>query len=56
MCGRFSVDKALTPIVSEPFNTHYKVETNANLSPSQSVSTIINNSIGLIKGIGLMSR
>ncbi len=43
MCGRFSVDKALTPIVSELFNTHYSVETNANLSPSQAVATIINS-------------
>jgi putative SOS response-associated peptidase YedK len=43
MCGRFSVDKALTPIVSELFNTHYSVETNANLSPSQSVATIVNS-------------
>jgi len=45
MCGRFSVNKALTPIVSEQFNTHYHVETNANLSPGQSVSTIINNGL-----------
>lgn len=43
MCGRFSVDKALTPIVSELFNTHYSVENNANLSPSQSVATIVNS-------------
>jgi len=43
MCGRFSVDKALTPIVSELFNTHYSVETNTNLCPSQSVATIINS-------------
>jgi putative SOS response-associated peptidase YedK len=43
MCGRFSVDKALTPIVSELFNTHYSVDTNTNLSPSQSVATIVNN-------------
>jgi len=43
MCGRFSVDRALTPIVSELFNTHYSVETNTNLSPSQSVATIINS-------------
>ena len=43
MCGRFSVDKALTPIVSELFNTPFNVETNTNSSPSQSVATIINN-------------
>lgn len=43
MCGRFSVDKGLTPIVSELFNTHYRVETNTNLSPSQSVATIVNS-------------
>jgi len=43
MCGRFSVDKALTPIISELFNTYYSVETNTNLSPSQSVATIINS-------------
>jgi putative SOS response-associated peptidase YedK len=41
MCGRFSVDKALTPIVSELFNTPFNVESNFNLSPSQSVATII---------------
>ena len=41
MCGRFSVNKALTPIVSELFNTDYSVETNANLSPSQSVATMV---------------
>ena len=41
MCGRFSVDKGLTPIVSELFNTNYSVETNDNLSPSQSVATIV---------------
>ncbi|TYK66902.1 SOS response-associated peptidase [Colwellia echini] len=43
MCGRFSVDKSLSPIVSELFNTHYSVETNADLRPSQSVATIVNN-------------
>ena len=42
MCGRFSVDKAITPIVSEQFNTYFDVETNNNLSPSQSVATIVN--------------
>ncbi|WP_448248102.1 SOS response-associated peptidase [Thalassotalea agariperforans] len=41
MCGRFSVDNGLTPIVSELFNTNYSVETNDNLSPSQSVATIV---------------
>ena len=40
MCGRFSVNKALAPIVSELFNTPFSVETNDNLSPSQSVATI----------------
>ena len=43
MCGRFSVDKGLMPIVSELFNTHYNVKTNVNLSPSQSVATIVNS-------------
>jgi putative SOS response-associated peptidase YedK len=42
MCGRFSVSKTLTPIVSELFNTQYSVETNNNLCPSQLVATIIN--------------
>jgi putative SOS response-associated peptidase YedK len=42
MCGLFSVDKTLTPIVSELFNTNYNVETNTNLSPSQSAATIVN--------------
>lgn len=40
MCGRFTVDKSLTPIVSELFNTPFNVESNDNLSPSQSVATI----------------
>jgi putative SOS response-associated peptidase YedK len=31
------------PIVSELFNTHYKVKTNVNLCPSQSVATIVNS-------------
>lgn len=43
MCGRFSIDKKLTTIVSEQFNTHYSVDTNTNVSPSQSVATIIRN-------------
>ena len=41
MCGRFIVNKAITPIVSELFNSHFSVQSNANLSPSQSVSTIV---------------
>lgn len=41
MCGRFSINKSLTPIVSELFNTPFSAETNDNLSPSQSVATII---------------
>ncbi|MFT5758883.1 MAG: putative SOS response-associated peptidase YedK [Alteromonadaceae bacterium] len=41
MCGRFSVNKAISPIVSELFNTHFNTETNANLSPSQSVATLV---------------
>lgn len=41
MCGRFSVNKTITPIVCELFNMDFSVESNANLSPSQSVSTII---------------
>ena len=43
MCGRFSINKSLTPIVSELFNTPFNVETNDNLIPSQSVATIINS-------------
>lgn len=43
MCGRFSINKSLTPMVSELFNTPFSVDTNDNLSPSQSVATIINN-------------
>lgn len=42
MCGRFTVDKGLTPIVSELFNMHYSVKTNNNLSPSQLVATVTN--------------
>lgn len=44
MCGRFSVNKSLTPMVSELFNTHFVVETNTNASPSQSIATITGNS------------
>ncbi len=44
MCGRFSVNRAISPIVSELFNTPYNVETNNNLSPSQSVSTLVKGS------------
>lgn len=43
MCGRFSVNNNLTPIVSELFNTHYSVETNTDLRPSQSVATIVHS-------------
>ncbi|WP_019027615.1 SOS response-associated peptidase [Colwellia piezophila] len=41
MCGRFSINKAITPIVSELFNTHFSVDSNNNLSPSQSVATLV---------------
>lgn len=44
MCGRFSINKTITPIVSELFNTSFSAETNNNLSPSQSVSTIVKGS------------
>jgi len=43
MCGRFSVNKAISPIVSELFNTHFNTETNAILSPSQSVATLVSS-------------
>lgn len=43
MCGRFSVNQAITPIVSEFFNTSFSVETNNDLRPSQSVATITNS-------------
>ena len=43
MCGRFSVNKAISPIVSELFNTNFSAETNTNLSPSQSVATLVNS-------------
>lgn len=43
MCGRFSVNKAISPSVSELFNTHFNTETNANLSPSQSVATLVSS-------------
>jgi putative SOS response-associated peptidase YedK len=42
MCGQFSVNSAISPIVSELFNTHFNTETNTNLSPSQSVATLVN--------------
>jgi len=43
MCGRFSVNKGISPIVSELFNTHFHAETNANIAPSQSVATLVNS-------------
>ena len=43
MCGRFSVNKSLTPVVSELFNMDFSVETNTNTSPSQSIVTTIGN-------------
>lgn len=42
MCGRFSVSKAISSSVSELFNTHFNAETNVNVSPSQSVATVVN--------------
>ncbi|RPH19889.1 MAG: SOS response-associated peptidase [Alteromonadaceae bacterium TMED7] len=41
MCGRFSINKAITPIISELFNVDFSAEENFNVSPSQSISTII---------------
>lgn len=43
MCGRFSVNREISPIVSELFNTHFNAVTNTNLSPSQSVATLVNS-------------
>lgn len=45
MCGRFSINKAITPIVSKLFNIPFSAETNDNLSPSQLVSTIVKDSL-----------
>lgn len=42
MCPRLSVNKEISPIVSELLNTHFNAETNANLSPSQSVARLVN--------------
>ncbi|WP_114324876.1 SOS response-associated peptidase [Candidatus Colwellia aromaticivorans] len=40
MCGRFSVVDKIAPIVSNLFNTPFKVMTNSNCSPSQFAATI----------------
>lgn len=41
MCGRFSVDSRANKIVSNLFSTRFEAETNADLRPTQNVSTII---------------
>lgn len=43
MCGRMNIDTKLSPIISEFFGINFSTPTNSNLSPGQTVSTIINN-------------
>ena len=43
MCGRMNIDTKLSPIISEFFGVNFTAPTNENLSPGQTVSTIINN-------------
>ncbi len=49
MCGRFSVNKAISTMVIELFNMHFNTETNANLSPSQSAVTLVAATQHIIK-------
>lgn len=46
MCGRMNIDAKLCPIISEFFGINFSTPTNDNLSPGQTVSTIINPNCG----------
>lgn len=43
MCGRMNIDTKLCSVISDVFSINFTTPTNDNLSPSQTVSTIINN-------------
>ncbi len=43
MCGRMNIDTKLCPIISEFFGINFTAPNNDNLSPGQTVSTIIKN-------------
>ena len=46
MCGRMNVDTKISPIISEFFGINFSTPNNDNLSPGETVSTIINNNGG----------
>jgi putative SOS response-associated peptidase YedK len=46
MCGRFNVVDKIAPIVSNLFDTPFKVITDCNLNPSQSAATITTAELG----------
>jgi putative SOS response-associated peptidase YedK len=46
MCGRFSVVERIAPLVSNLFDTSFKVTANTNFSPSQLAATITTASLG----------
>lgn len=43
MCGRMNIDTKLSPIISEFLGINFIAPDNSNLSPGQTVSTIIKN-------------
>ena len=43
MCGRMNIDTKLCPIISEIFGINFTTPNNDNLSPGQTVSTVIQN-------------
>ena len=43
MCGRMNIDTKLSPIISEFFGINFTTPANDNLSPGQTVSTVIKN-------------
>jgi hypothetical protein len=49
ICDRFSINKAISPMVIELFNMYFNTETNANLSPSQSAATLVAATQHIIK-------
>ncbi|NQY65818.1 MAG: hypothetical protein HRT38_19415 [Alteromonadaceae bacterium] len=50
MCGRMNIihDK-LCPIISNFFGLNFTTPTNSNLSPSQTVATIVSNDVGFLQ-------
>lgn len=43
MCGRMNIDTKLCPVISEFFGINFTTPNNDNLSPGQTVSTVIKN-------------